>query len=87
MAIFDQFKKEKSYAELQVKLRKYVQGYKNQVKRNSTLNNEKENIYKDHQRIYSQNSQQNSYKNSLKGSPEKEEAKKKVITLDIAQLK
>ena len=57
---------------------------KNQQKRNHTLHHDYDNKASDsQQRIYSQNSQQNSYKNSLKCSPEKEEQKKKVITLDI----
>ena len=58
------------------------------MKRNHTLHQEGEMRGSEHQQVmYSQSSQQNSYKNSIKCSPEREEGKKKVITLDIAELR
>lgn len=85
VAILEEFKRHHSYAELQVKLRKSLQGVKAQKKRHLTQNSDQDSVGQE-QRIYSQNSQQGSFHNSRGCTPEKEE-RKKVITLDIAALR
>jgi hypothetical protein len=85
MGLFEGFKRDKSYTELQIRLRKYLQGVKQLKKRNDTLTSDKESINNE-QKVYSQQSQPGSYKNSSKCSPEKIE-KQKVIMLDIGVLK
>jgi hypothetical protein len=87
-ALFELHRKDKNYHELQIKLRKVIQVEKNYEKR-YTLNYGDRDRKKSetNQRVYSQHSQNASFKNSIKASPEKEEAKKTMITFDICELK
>ena len=71
--LFDAHRKDKNYHDLQIKLRKIIQGEKNHEKRftiNHADRDRKKSEY--NQRVYSQNSQNASFKNSVKASPEKD---------------
>jgi hypothetical protein len=81
MTLFDQYKRDRNLAELQMKLRRFIQ----KGHRQPTQTSERKHT-DPAQRIYSQHSQNGSFKNSAKASPEKEEPKRKTITFDISQL-
>lgn len=70
LGLFEAHRKDKNYHELQIKLRKIVQGEKTYEKR-FTINHGDRKKSEYNQRVYSQNSQNASFKNSVKASPEK----------------
>ena len=82
LGLFEAHRRDKNYHDLQIKLRKIIQGEKSYEKR-FTINHGDRKKSEYNQRVYSQNSQNASFKNSVKASPEKEEGKKTLITFDI----